>query len=195
MLWNRSLIMIDGETKSLWSQLLGKAMRGPLEGTELKILPGLMTDWKTWRKRCPKTTVVTLERTAKSFHNQIYGNPELFVIGMTRGSHARSWSFDQLHKQPVVNETFRGTPLAAVFVRESNTAFLYNRRVEDKTLTFAQKEKLLVDDQTQSTWEATTGLCLDGPLQGKSLRLIPGIISFRKAWKTFHPESEEFTAQ
>ena len=31
-LWNRSLIMMDKETDSLWSHLLGEAMAGPLEG-------------------------------------------------------------------------------------------------------------------------------------------------------------------
>ena len=30
MLWKRSLVMVDSETKTLWSHLLGKAMRGKL---------------------------------------------------------------------------------------------------------------------------------------------------------------------
>ena len=41
MLWNRSLVILDAETKSLWSHILGRAMRGPLEGETLEVLPGL----------------------------------------------------------------------------------------------------------------------------------------------------------
>ena len=55
MLWNRSLVMQDKETGSLWSHLLGRAMRGDLQGQRLDRLPGLMTDWKTWRELYPQT--------------------------------------------------------------------------------------------------------------------------------------------
>ena len=44
MLWNRSLVMLDQETKSLWSHILGQAMRGPLKGTRLEVIPSTMTD-------------------------------------------------------------------------------------------------------------------------------------------------------
>ena len=40
-LWNHSLVMVDQETGSLWSHLLGRAMSGPMKGTNLKTLPGL----------------------------------------------------------------------------------------------------------------------------------------------------------
>lgn len=192
MLWNRSLVMIDSETKSLWSQLLGKAMRGKLEGVELELLPGLMTDWKTWRTRHPDTTVVTLPRTARQFVSEVYQRPEHFGIGLARGSHARFWSFDQLLKQPVINEEFRESPLVIAFVPKSGTAFIYDRRLDDQTLSFSRKEDRLVDDQTHSTWEVTSGLAIDGPLSGRSLKLVPGIVSFPKAWKQFHPESEYY---
>jgi hypothetical protein len=194
MLWNRSLVMIDSETESLWSHLLGKAMQGQLEGMELETLPGLMTDWKTWRTRHPETTVVTLRRTANEFRTRIYRNPKAFVVGLARGKRARFWAFDQLEKEPVVNEDYDGKPLLVVYEKESGTAFLYDRRVGDQTLTFSKTGKNLVDDTTRSTWEVTSGLAVDGPLAGKSLKLVPGIVSFRVAWMAFHPESEEFLA-
>ena len=37
------LVMYDRQTKSLWSQLLGKAVQGPLKGTELDFLPSFQT--------------------------------------------------------------------------------------------------------------------------------------------------------
>ena len=38
LLWNRSLVMIDKETRSLWSHLLGESMQGPLQGKPLDFL-------------------------------------------------------------------------------------------------------------------------------------------------------------
>ena len=64
--------MRDAETGSLWSHLLGKAMRGLLAGTELELLAGSMTDWKTWRDEHPDTTVVMLSRTAREFRREFY---------------------------------------------------------------------------------------------------------------------------
>ena len=57
MLWNRSLVMIDEETGSLWSHLLGEAMQGPLQGTQLEAVPSEMVTWESWRREHPQTTV------------------------------------------------------------------------------------------------------------------------------------------
>ncbi len=89
-LWNHSLVMVDQETGSLWSHLLGRAMSGPMKGTNLKTLPGLMTDWKTWRQMHPKTTVVTLSRTSNDYRREFYRQPERFVVGIADGNAARA---------------------------------------------------------------------------------------------------------
>ena len=171
-------------------------MRGKLKGTELEVIPSLMTDWKTWRTRHPKTTVVTLSRTARSFRISMYKNLSQFVIGMTRGDLERAWAFDQLAKQPLLNETFAKKEIVVFFEPKSSTAFVYYRKLKDgKVLTFSQKTGTLIDDQTKSTWDATTGLAMAGPLKGKSLKLVPAIVSFKRTWKAFHPDSSYFEAK
>ncbi len=49
------LVMYDRQTDSLWSQLLGKAIEGPLEGTELEFVPSKHTTWADWRREHPDT--------------------------------------------------------------------------------------------------------------------------------------------
>jgi len=104
MLWERSLVMKDLETESLWSHLLGEAMDGPLVGTRLETLPAVMTDWETWKKRHPHTTVAHLSRTAHFFRREMYDAPERFVIGFAQGGAARAWPFDQLAYRPLLND-------------------------------------------------------------------------------------------
>ena len=55
LLWNRSLVMIDQETGSHWSHLMGTAMKGPLKGEKLEVFPSTMTDWATWRAKYVNT--------------------------------------------------------------------------------------------------------------------------------------------
>ena len=55
-----SLVMIDNETQSYWSQLLGQAMRGQLTGSVLKTIPSVMTNWKSCRPRYPESTAAVM---------------------------------------------------------------------------------------------------------------------------------------
>ena len=68
--------MYDRETDSLWSHLLGEAMKGPLKGSELKQIPSVMTDWKTWRTQHPESTVLWLSRTSHEYRREFYQQPE-----------------------------------------------------------------------------------------------------------------------
>ena len=49
------LVMFDRETNSLWSQLLGEAVEGPLEGTKLEFVPAVHTKWADWKEQYPDT--------------------------------------------------------------------------------------------------------------------------------------------
>ena len=197
MLWNRSLVMIDAETESLWSHLLGRAMSGPLEGTDLERLPGMMTDWKTWRELHPETTVLDLSRTAERYASDlVYKRPERFVVALADGDTARAWPFDQLLKEPVINDSFAGKPIVVLFDQESYTAFVYERQVGEQTLTFESRgeEGEIIDRETGSSWDLQHGKATAGSLLGEQLKPLAGIVSFRRAWKVFHPKTEEFAA-
>jgi len=191
MLWNRSLVMIDSETNSLWSHLLGRSMAGPSMDTQLKVLPGLMTDWKTWRQRHPDTTVLKLSRTSQGYLKEFYAEPARFVIGMSEGDKARSWSFDVLLQNPFVNDHFADRPILVTFDDQSSTAFVYNRRLAGDTLEFELKDGQLTDRQSGSQWNPATGQCENGPQAGQVLELIPAIVSYRHTWETFYPDSPD----
>jgi len=190
-LWNRSLVMMDKETGSLWSHLLGEAMRGPLKGTELETVPSIITDWATWRRDHPKTTVLAMSRTAERFQSRLVSRqPEKYVLGMA-GGEAKAWPLDQLKKQPVVNDTFDGVPILIVFDASTGTAWSYERRVDGKSLDFTmRRDGIVVDRETGSTWHFARGAATAGPLKGTSLTPALGIVSYRRAWEQFHPHTK-----
>jgi hypothetical protein len=58
LLWRGNLVLYDRATGSLWSQLLGRAVRGPRTGERLRLLPSRLTTWGEWREGHPDTEVL-----------------------------------------------------------------------------------------------------------------------------------------
>lgn len=51
--------MYDHQTESLWSQVLQRAVTGPMTDTKLTRLTSTLTTWDKWRKKHPDTEVLT----------------------------------------------------------------------------------------------------------------------------------------
>lgn len=190
LLWNRSLVMYDRETGSLWSHILGQAMQGPLTGKELKQVPSVMTDWQSWQKQHPSSTVAALSRTSNEYRREFYRKPEQFVLGIVDDERTKAWGFDLLRRNPVLNDSIGERPVLIAFGKENVAARMYDRRLNGQVLTFRAKDGKLVDNETQSTWSPLTGEATTGPLSGKYLTALPAIISYAHVWRRFHPESE-----
>jgi hypothetical protein len=61
LLYRQNLMFFDHETESLWSQLRGGAVAGPLAGTSLRLLPVTMTTWQSWKAEHPQTLVLSFQ--------------------------------------------------------------------------------------------------------------------------------------
>ncbi|MFQ5670053.1 MAG: DUF3179 domain-containing protein [Acidobacteriota bacterium] len=59
LLYNSDILLYDRGTMSLFSQMLFKAVTGPLRGQELRLLPSVTTTWAAWRSRHPDTEVLS----------------------------------------------------------------------------------------------------------------------------------------
>lgn len=196
MLWEMSLVMIDQETRSLWSQLLGEAMRGPLKGESLEMLPSVMTDWRSWKTRYPRTTAVAMSRTATDYTRSMHvKNESSFLIGITDGKLSRAWLFADLQTGGVANDAFAGNSVVVVFDPSRGTAVLHGRSVDGRELTFDLKDGKLIDRETGSEWDLISGRAMTRPMKGKQLDPRPGIISYEHAWKTFYPKSSYWKAR
>ncbi len=193
MLWNRSLVMRDLETGSLWSHILGEAMQGKLAGESLRPVPSVLTDWRSWRADHPKTTVLALDRSARQFRSDFQKQPGTFVLGLAILGHTKAYPFDVLKNHPLINDTFRDVPVLITFDKKSTGARIFKRKLGERILSFQSGPGgTLADRETDSIWSPTTGRCTGGELNGSELDPLPGIVSFRRSWNTFHPDSEVF---
>lgn len=191
-LWKNNMVLEDLETSSRWSQLPGRAMDGPLAGTTLTDLPILITDWKTWRREYPDTSVGLLARTEETTtHADRYAAnaSDPYLVGLVIGGEAHAWTLDRLRKQSVVNDEVGGTPVVVVFDHASGSVQVYSRRLDGRLLTFRNRDGKFVEESTGSRWNPLTGEATDGPLAGERLDPMPSVISRKSRWLGFYPAS------
>ncbi len=189
--------MMDVETESLWSHILGEAMSGELKGTQLESIPSEMLTWSEWKALYPQTTVLNLPPTrhteyTKSFYER---KPEAFVYGALILGRPFHVSWPDLQAKPIANVDVAKRPLLIVLDKQSTVVRLLQRELDGKKLTFESaaggESARLKDLETGSLW-TLAGECLEGPLKGKRLDPVAGLMSFRKAWDIFHPKSKPF---
>jgi len=186
MLWEGSLVMVDSETNSLWSHIMGEAMRGPMTGTRLEKLASALTEWGEWKTSHPDTTVMVMPRSAEQYVHGFHDRDGGLLIGMVTARGSKSWSFSELYDNSPVNDVVDDLPVVVVLDRDSFTATIVDRRADGRRLTFESREGELVDSQTGSVWNPLTGKALSGTLEGQQLRLLPGVVSDSAVWNLYY---------
>lgn len=188
----RSLVMQDVETGTEWAHLLGKAMAGKLKGQKLKPVVTDMVTWAVWKEQHPETTVLDMHPTTRNYTRQYYLRPKDFVFGFEAGGLAWALPMDRMMEHPLHEFEIEKLPLLATLDKVGTVTHLFDRRVDAQVLNFEQKNQLIMTDrQTGSRWEMLNGQCIGGELKGKMLKQRVGIMSFRSAWRNFHPEFQD----
>ena len=77
--------MYDRQTESLWSQLLGESVKGPLIGTKLEFVPSWMMTWEEWKTQYPDTLALNKNgrRGGRDSYTSYYASASPGVIGET----------------------------------------------------------------------------------------------------------------
>ncbi len=151
-----------------------------------------MTTWQSWKQDHPATTVISLSRTAARFSNEYYRQPQAFVFGWVHeGEQPYAVGFDTLMSYPLLNLRTGDEDVVVTFDQQSTAVCLFSRVVDGQTLRFvAQSATRMKDESTGTVWNSQTGSALQGLRQGQQLRPLAGIMSYRRAWNIFHPDSQ-----
>ena len=212
-----TLVMYDRQTNSLWSQLLGEAVEGPLAGKELEFVPSIHTTWAEWKSRHPDT--VALEKGYSGGRDSYSGYYESgragvlgreqqddrlyvkeFVVGVALEIDSRAaavaFPFSVLNREPVVNATVAQTPVLVVFNPETGAAAVYRRTVDDETLSFQPQDgDTIVDAETGTVWDAWRGEAISGPLTGQTLTRVKSTAAFWFGWKDWYPDTDVYQGE
>ncbi len=204
-----ALVMYDHQTDSLWSQFLGQAVSGPLDGTKLEHLPSQLTTWGAWKQGYPQTLALDKGYSGSFDPYQSYyqsGRAGIlgetrrderlfakeFVIGVTGAGVHRAYPFRYLNDSPVLNDTFEDRSIVVTFIPENGSSAVFFSTAGGDTLTFEQASDPMSmrDTETGSVWSKQSGEAISGPLAGGRLDQFPTFVSFWFAWKDFHPDTQ-----
>ena len=110
------------------------------------------------------------------------------VILFVHGNDARAYPLQILIWHEIVNDTVGGLPVTITFCPLCNTAIAFDRRVQERTLSFGTTGKLrfsdlvMYDRQSESWWQQATGEAIVGGLTGARLTPLPAQTI---SWGTF----------
>jgi hypothetical protein len=197
-IWRENMVMEDSETKSQWSQALGKAMQGPLADHKLKVVPSVVTDWASWKKSHPETTLLDLPLMADEYvqdysYDATKTGPDQFLLVMELGGETRAWPLESLTGEFAINDAVGGDSVLVLFDNQNFTADLYFRKLGERNLKFRCESGKIVDEETGSVWDAATGQAMEGPLLGQHLSRAPGFLILREKWLNLRPETSVWT--
>lgn len=175
LLYNSDVLLYDRETESLWSQLLTRAVSGPMKNTKLKLVSLEHTTWADWQRRHPQTLVLSTNTGfSRNYKRDPYAgyedsngiyfpvshrdpryHPKERVLGIEIKDQYKAYPFAELSKtNGVVEDEFNGVTLEIHYDGNSHSARVFDQEGE----------------------------------------ALPAITAFWFAWTAFHPETAVFKA-
>ncbi|MFQ5553944.1 MAG: DUF3179 domain-containing protein [Acidimicrobiia bacterium] len=120
---------------------------------------------------------------------------EDLVLGYVAGGTAYAYAFRILNFHEIVNDVLDDVPVLISYCPLCRSAIVYDRRIEDRVLTFGNTSALyetdlvMVDRETSSYWWQVAGSSIVGTLTGTTLDALPSSVSTWADWRTLHPET------
>lgn len=166
----------DHETGSIWSQVFGEALDGPLDGAQLRPVVASLTPWGSWLEQHPTTLVLKqrlpLGAPNSAFHLQSLPK-DIWVIGVDIDGAGAGFYFDETARLGVQQAVIGDTPVVAFAEAESRIVRTYEARVGGRELSFDVDGSELTDRETGTRWDALSGAAVSGPMAGARLRPVP----------------------
>jgi len=182
LLYNSDLLMYDHQTESLWSQIEGRAIAGPLAGNVLEPVAVRHELWQKWRERAGDGGQVLSTDTGfrRNYRQSPYGDYDhserlYFPVSSTsREYHSKTWVLGWTH-----NGESKAWPFPEL---ASHLADAGERVLQDEI--GGKTVSVHYDPEAPSA-----------ELRDEAGELLPGTRAFWFAWYTFHPETLIFKAE
>ena len=219
LLYRSNKLMIDRETGTLWSNLTGEPVLGPIleqsarDPEALPVLPLTLTTWRDWRMRNPRTTVLALDRRLGERWGYDYspgaadrkrrgvsfpaGPGGKDASALDAGAEVFAVRLRSLAKAYPVDLVLREQVVndrlgenPLVVLGDSQSGALRAYRSGGRTFAPGSRPDEVVDG-TGIRWTAGEDFLVpSGPEAFAPLERIPGHQAFWSGWCSFFPESE-----
>lgn len=211
LLYRSNKLMYDRQTWTLWSQVTGEPVVGPMADTpvRLDLVPVTVTTWKDWRSAHPNTTVTRLgasfgarwgfdyrpgaadrRREGVSFpvwqkSAKLPAKEEIYALRI--GTTAKAYPIARVVRERIVNDRIGETAVVLVGDPESGAVRAYRREGLSFRVGEAPGE---IRDETGRSWKVTEERLVPGGEGAEPLPRLPGVVAFWFGWYGFYPQTE-----
>lgn len=173
LLYNSDVLLYDRETESLWSQLMGQAVTGPMRGQKLQQIPVSHTSWAAWHSEHPDTLVLSTSNGRYiDYDRSPYEGYEKSSAIWFSVAHRD----ERYHpKEVVIGLTINGTSKAYPFIELGRIGSAFDDEIAGLPV------RVQFDTENRS-----------GQLLNADGQVIPSTIAYWFAWVAFHPDTQVF---
>ena len=208
-LWQDALVMRDRQTGSLWSQISGTCISGPMEGTTLVQYPAHHTTFGEFKKQYPEGLLLKKGMKGRdgSHYDEYFADKtklgifgridsftrlgakeKIFGLRLESGEVAISKAFlirnhhriiDAGHRRILIYYNPTGQTVNAYYLPSSKSGSKEEIVVKENSISFGKEN---------TVWSLSRGQVISG--EGQSLSPLPVITAFWFAWVSFFPQTE-----
>ena len=214
MLFRDALVMFDRETDTLWTHVDGRAIQGPLAGRTLVPVAAIHATWKQWKTLYPDSLVLKKRgefRSPYESYNRSSQKLGIFgrrnedtrlpgkerILGIRADTAVVVFPLGEVRKARIAHAQVGSLPVVLAAPEKDLPAVAYDRRVNDRALTFTlteTKPPALRDVETGTIWRLSDGLAVEGRLKGAQLTRVVAHPAFWFGRRGYFPYSEIWTA-
>ena len=214
LLYRSNKLMYDNQTRSLWSNLTGEPVSGPLaqSGIKLRMLPVVVTTWEAWEKRHPDTEVLDpdtgYERDYREspYEDYFQSDETMFpvwlesdrlpqkdwVFALIVNGKPKAYPLDALKREGLVHDRVGGTEL--ILVVEKNTGAVRAFESGGRRFTRSRADDELVEEGSAGRWRVSEEFLVDESGEHRLARLA-GHHAFWFGWYAFFPSTDLYEAR
>ncbi|MFQ3293556.1 MAG: hypothetical protein ACI8VE_000619 [Natrialbaceae archaeon] len=147
------------------------------------------------RQVVPKDAIPSVDDPEFFAADAYVGESDDQVIGVD-GDPSRAYPFRYLDFHEIVNTERDGHPIAVTWCPLCGTAVAYDRVIDGRTLTFGVSGKLVKDNlvmydrETDSLWRQSTGVAIEGPMDGAELSAEPAWVTTFDRFRQVRPSGQ-----
>jgi len=205
---NENFLMRDEETGTWWQQITGRAIYGPMQGSQLDAVLSDELTYVTWKQEAPNGQVLApVAKDSKEYESD--WEPEVaklpvvvsfpgtplqsrdVVIGMEINGVSRAYPLDAILKEAVVQDRLGGEPILLAVGPDEKSVRAFVSRVRGSDIELFRNTSgswTLTDSSSASQWNFQ-GCAVSGPMQGECLQELSALKDYWFDWRNYHADT------
>ncbi len=212
---NQNFLMRDEETGTFWQQISGRAISGPLAGSQLELVYSDELTFALWRGEDASGTVLKPVATyaghyeAKDWDVRTAKAPTVLnfpqtslqsrdlVLGVNAFGVSRAYPVARVLAEKLIEDRLGGDAVMLLVGPDERSIRVFRARLpnSEETPEYYRRtgaaKALFIDSATGSEWDFT-GCAVSGRLQGLCLEPVWAIKDYWFDWRNYHPATTVF---